>query len=246
MSIISDAEAQDIVGAAASDTLVPMLRPLVEKVIQDRIGWKVEQDEYTRYYPTGARGAVPERFPGRFGVVPMNGSRLQVIRLHHKFVLVSGLQVWESAAAYYGQATAFGDGNLLTVGSHYVLDTEEATVSESGHLRRLSRFWPRQPGSVQVTYTAGFTAEELAGTGGTTDASDIRFAVHMLFQKAYREMTSWKKSSTTGAAGPIESETVPGYSYKLNSAATAAALGFAKLIPTSVDELIHKYRRYDL
>lgn len=246
MSIISDAEAADIVGAEASDTLVPMLRPLVEKAVQDRIGWKVEQASYTRYYPPHDRGAVAERFPGQFGVVPASGARLRVLRLTHKFVLLAGLQVWESRSAYFGQAADFDADALLTLGSHYSLDTEDGAVSEGGHLRRLATYWPRRPGSVKVTYTAGFTADELDATGGTTDASDVRLAVLMQFTKTYREMASWKKSSVTGAAGPIESESVPGYSYKLSSAAAAASLGFARVLSPAVEELIHKYRRYDL
>ncbi len=246
MSIISVAEAQDIVGAAADEPLVPMLHPLVEKAVQERIGWKVERATHTRYYPPHDRGAVAERFPGAFGNVPAHGSRLQVLRLHHKFVLLSGLQVWESPAAYFGQAEDFDSDVLLTVGDDYILDTEDGAVSEGGHLRRRATYWPRQPGSVKVTYAAGFTAEELDATGGTIDASDIRLACLLQFQKTYREVTSWKKSSTTGAAGPIESETVPGYSYKLNSAATTASLGFARVLTPAVEELIHKYRRYDL
>lgn len=246
MSIITDAEAMDIVGADASDTLVPMLRPLVEKVIQGRIGWKVEQAEYTRYYPPHARGAVPESFPGEFGVVPSHGSRAQVLRLHHKFVLLEDLQVWQALSAYFGQAEDFDSDTLLTIGDDYTLDTEDGVVSEGGYLRRRSGYWPRQPGSVKVTYTAGFTADELDATGGTTDASDIRLACLMQFTKTYREMASWKKSSVTGAAGPIESETLPGYSYKLSSAAANAMLGFARVLSPAVEELIHKYRRYDL
>lgn len=246
MSIISDAEAQDIVGAEASDTLVPMLRPLVEKVVQDRIGWTVERGTYTRYYPPHDRGAVGERFPGEFGTVPQHGSRARVIRLHHKFVLLAGLQVWEAPGALFGQADDFDADTLLTIGDDYTLDTEDGAVSEGGHLRRRSSYWPRQPGSVRVTYTAGFTADELDGTGGTTDASDIRLAILMQFQKTYKEASAWRKTTGVSVAGPLMSESVPGYRYSVGAVMLNRLQGFASVLVVAVEELIHKYRRYDL
>jgi hypothetical protein len=247
MSIVSVAEARDIVGVADTDTLVPILHPFVEKTIEEKVGWEVERDTYTRYYPPHDRGAVPEYFPGDFGIVPMAGGRSQVIRLHHKFVLLAGLKVWEAPAAYFGQATEFTDAShLLTEGSHYCLDTEDGVVSEGGHLRRLGAYWPRQPGSVKVTYTAGFTADELNGSGGNVNASDLRYAELAQFQKAYAEGKTWQTDAATGGFGPKQSESVPGYSY-VNATNVAARLtGQSMVLTPQVEALIHRFRRYDL
>lgn len=102
-------------------------------------------------------------------VVPIDDqtsrSRLQ---LTHTPVLLTGLQVWEDSEGYAGQggSTPFGNDTLLTLGTDYYLDANQAGISDSGALLKITGGgWSRVPRSIKVTYIGGPAAAYAAGLG---------------------------------------------------------------------------------
>lgn len=249
MSIVSDLEARSYVGVDSDDTLLPVIRPLVEKAVRNFVGWDLEQAEYTRYYPKTEKGGADDVFVGGFGVVSGTGGRTQKLQLDHKYALLADLEVREHSGANFGQTHVFDDDDLLTLGTQYILVCDDGVVSKTGHVTRLAAYWPKGAGSVQVVYTAGFTPEEFEGRSGSTDASEIRYAVLDELQRAYQEARNYQQSSSRATVGgPIMSESVPGYSYTLALLPSAATALFGRIRPLSLQTMhrLQKFRRWGL
>lgn len=140
-------------------------------LIEDYLGRKLERKARTEYY---------------------DGTDTPRLQLKARPVLVDGLAVYRQDGGYYGQASgAFGPETLLTYGSDYVLDIDQDDgTSRSGLLVRVNGTWPRtwsrsagllasyrtpNPGSVKVTYTAGYTID--------TMPSPVRLAANLLVMK---------------------------------------------------------------
>jgi len=258
MSIISDAEARDFLGIDSDDAILPYIRRPIEKAVKAFLRWNPERHTVTKYYPKGQVGGEYSNWPGEnvaggeetwpkrgSGIVNTVGGLSTVLQLDDKFVIPSGLTVYETAGAYMGQVSS--SWTLLTLGTHYWLDLDDANFCETGHLVRLNASWPKQPGSVKVTYSAGFTAAQLAGTDSDYDASDIRLATFIAVQKAYNEIKTNRPNTSTGrAAGPIVSETIDGYSYTLAQSSAVAQFGFAQALPLASKKLLQRYRSYRL
>ncbi len=248
MAILDNESARAFLDVDADEHLVPFLRPMVERAVEQCVGWEIEQATYTRYYPKSERGGgnVPY-FPGTFGGQPQVGGQTYCIFLDHKFVRTTSLQVWEKSGAYFGQAETFDDDSELTIGTHFVLDMDgSSTVSESGCLRRLSAYWPTAVGSVKVTYKAGFSATELKGSASTWDASDLRYATLLTLQQAYNQLKTHQKDADTGKRGLITAETIEGYSYQLDPGVAATLQGMQVEVPPAARRILDKYRRYSI
>lgn len=248
--IVSDTDARDALNLDSTDTLLPVVRTLAERACIDFLGYDPTRpsSNYTRYYPHAEVGGHQiATFPGSFGSVGSVGGRSEVMYLEHKYVLASGFQVWESAGSYMGQYSD-ADWTELTLGTQYALDLYDDNVSRSGKVIRLgASAWPKQVGSVKVSYKAGFTATEFSGALSAatdyTDARAVRLAVFQAIAKLYNEMKGQQKSSSGHAAGAIISERTPGgYQYTLASSAVALkTLGFG--LPPEVKELLFPYKR---
>lgn len=249
MAILDNETARTFLGVDADEHLVPFLRPMVERAVEQCVGWSIEQATYTRYYPKGERGGanVPY-FPGPFGGQPQVGGQTHCIFLDHKFVRSASLQAWEKSGAYYGQAETFDDDSELTLGTHFVLDMDGSdAVSESGCLRRLGACWPTDPGSVKATYKAGFTSQELKGSSGAAwDASDLRYAALLTLQQAFNQLKTHQKDEATGRRGLIIAESIEGYSYQLDPRIAATLQGMVVEVPPAARNLLNKYRRYSI
>ena len=107
------------------------------------------------------------------------GSGSQKLLLRHRPVYTSPtIQVWVDEAAFYGAVSgSFGSTTTLTWGDDFTLQIDQPDgSSRSGVLIRPETFWPRPQvrqggylsphfgegfGNVKVTYTAGYTVENL-------------------------------------------------------------------------------------
>jgi hypothetical protein len=245
MAIVTDRVARDVFSLGEDDTLLGLIRPSIENLVTDYVGYDLERATYTRYYPSSEFGGARAYWPGEFGAEPSIGGRSNLIQLHHKFVLASGLVVQEFSGAYSGQFDET-DWTTLTLGDEYILDLENANVSETGHIRRLGASWPKQRGSVQVTYTAGFTATELDGrmTGGTdyTNAADIRLAVLQAIGQHYNQMRELRPGKS-GVGGPFISETVPDYSYTRDASVARGLFSVGNDLAPGIKQMLFKYKR---
>lgn len=113
----------------------------------------------------------------------LNGTNTQYLCLEHRPILASPTpRVWVDAEGNAGQRSgAFADSTELTYGTDFIIDTRESTdgTGISGMLIRIDDVW--QPGfyrsrgmlspyigpsngSIKVTYTAGYTVDNLPAT----------------------------------------------------------------------------------
>lgn len=105
--------------------------------------------------------------------------------------------VWVDSDGYYGKGTdAFPDESEWEEGSYFVPYSEEADEDNASMLVALNRVWTEGRGNIKVTYTAGYE----------TIPTDLELAANML-------VALMRKGAEAG--GPLESESLDRYSYKL-------------------------------
>jgi len=142
------------------------------------------------------------------------------------------------SAGYFGTASgAFGSGTQWTQGTDYYPLLERPRYCPSGLLIATGS-WPATPGSVKITYVAGYSRLELAGQAGAdsasdqnsqistggVDASSIAKAVVSTVLLGMNRWAQWKKRATTGWTGPITNESAGDYSYGIDGASLASIL----------------------
>ena len=245
MSITTAEAVAEFIGVGDDATklaVVAALYPWVERLVNKAVGWDLEQATHTEYYPKTERGGEYDAF------TQMEGGRSDVLALLHKWVRPSGLVVYEQVGAYAGQvAGAFGSDTVLTLGSDYILELDTDNVCKSGHVRRLGRRWPKQIGSVKVTYTAGFTAAEFAGTASTgIDASDLVYGVNLSCLKAYVQIMAQQPGANGGASGVIVEERVGEYMHKFDSFTQGQLVGMKFTVPVEAAEIFFRYKSYSI
>lgn len=168
-------------GSSISDAdrgLIELLKPMVENACRRFVRHGITQpdSEYVEYYPQTQR-AVPEDW----GTLEMLGDRVayrtytpngHILQLNNIYVR-SITEVREDTSAYFDQgASDFAAATILTSGVDYFLKIDESGLSKSGELHRINRSWSSSPGTIKVTYNAGFTTAELDGAW-----SDIKLTV---------------------------------------------------------------------
>lgn len=123
---------------------------------------------------------------------------------------------------------SFATETLKTEGSDYWprydgVDDDSNPVCRDGIILSTGR-WPTTPGSVKITYVAGYTADEFTGNGIALDAASIyESVVFEAARKAKQSLILSKGSGGSGSAstgwsvGTITSERLGDYSYTLGS-----------------------------
>jgi hypothetical protein len=225
----------------------------------------IEYAQHTEYYPTGTEGHGSRCFSDALMFDRGSSSRYSetsrfnsVIQLKNTPVYTNSLLVYEQADARYGQTqNSFGDSTLLTVGLDYYLDINaiisvptynpvdgsisnvSTPVSYTGHLYR-NGSWPRESGSIKVTYFGGWRFQPLAAlfNPGASPPSyaTIKEAVLITATKAYREMSSLAKNES----GPKTSENIGQYSYSIDSSLLQRMLGLQVTVPESAVQLLRQ------
>ena len=183
-----------------------------------------------------------------------NGSsRVTDLQLRHLPVR-SVSQVLVDPVGGFGQKSgSFGAGTAWTAGDDYFIKLEQAGISSEGVLYALTG-WPVEPGSIKVTYTSGYTTDELSGratTGSSAtptgiNAAGIKHAFLITLVKAFKTFKVQRAASGSLVAGPINSERLGDYSYSIDGAAAAALTGFQVSVPPEAGSLLHKFRNFAL
>ena len=206
--------------------LIQQLKTYAERAVRRHVGTGITQASYTHILPMvdSYANAVSQSGYG------------EVLRLP-EYPVRSVTSVYEDITAYGGQGSdAFDDSTELTAGEDYYLAVDQSGLSWFGHLVRINSSWPTTAGSIKVTYTAGWTADELDGnvTDARLDVSDIKLAVLKTAGELYHEALRQQGQS----GGEIESETLEGYSvkYVVREKATVA-------IPPDARLLLSRFRR---
>lgn len=241
--------------------LVATLHRMVEGKVRDHLGYDPEQKPHTEFYPRVQLAATRDR-----GVWDVNSSHTtarfesfgeaDTLQLRHLPVrAVTDLRVDEEGR--HGTASgSFAASDAWTEGEDFWPEYEALYLCRSGMLRA-SGAWPATPGSVKVTYVAGYSRDELLGqatadslSGGVyissgVDASPIASSVQVAVVANYAKLLAWKPGELTGVAGALQSERLQDYSYTL-AADALASLGFTVTLPTESLGYLEPYRHWGL
>lgn len=122
--------------------------------------------------------------------------------------------------------------------NHDLVDSDGNKVCRDGVLKSEGR-WPNLPGSVKVTYVAGYTDAELHGTDAKLNARPIASVVLNESIRKMNQIYAWMKKTRGGfATGPFTSENLGDYSYSQDSALLQSYLkSLAGLTAESQDKL---------
>lgn len=122
-------------------------------------------------------------------------------------------------------------------------DSSNARVCSDGIIRSFGR-WPDLPGSVKITYNAGYTDDELHGQDPVLDASPIAEAVvDETVRRVHKIFARMKKR--LGIVGPFTSEGMGDYNYSINTEAINRLIsGTMDLLPET-EQKLSKFIRMD-
>lgn len=202
--------------------------------------WRAEGaiKRYLKYDPTYATRT--ERYPQfdilrlyREGIWDIQGNQavLQLLSENaHRDLQLRHIPIRSVTSLYinydgrYGTKDGvFGADDLKVEGEDFwpaydTVDDDGNNACLDGILKARGR-WPMEQGSIQITYTAGYTPEELHGQRNTLDASPIVDAVINETVRRAQKIFTGSFSSLTGGSGfvpgPIVSERLGDYSYTL-------------------------------
>jgi hypothetical protein len=102
---------------------------------------------------------------------------------------------------------------------------------------RSQGLWPINPGSVKITYYAGYKAAELRGQDTIIDASPIWEVVCNEMSRRFLTAKQKMKQQFAGFAGPLMSEKMGDYSYTSNGTLLQSMIGGYDLATESMQRL---------
>jgi hypothetical protein len=247
------------------EAVLTQIHPEAESKVIEILGYDPQQRTRTEYYP--------RHYPGGGTALPIGGFwDVNAQRTHAQWTPAYGVakdslqllniplrNISELRIDYNGRfgkgADAFPADSVKTDGEDYWGTWDEDNLCKSGIVQARGT-WPYEPGSVKVTYTAGYSETELHGRARTTNVTDgvytnagvnaaaISRAVIQTVVVAMNTWAQWKKKATTGfTAGPLKSEKLGDYSYAADGA-FLTALGFA--VPPAAAEGLEEFQHYGL
>jgi len=206
----------------------------VERAVKKYLGYEILQPSgtYEEYLPQG------DVYEQHWQSAPhtTQGPAL----LLTQYPVRSVASVYEDVGAHAGSGTnAWSSDSLLAEGTDYYVDYKFSGFCTSGLLYRLGSSWPGAGRSVKVTYTAGYTADELKGdvTDSRLDASDISQAIIVATGEAYNFSIEVKDRS-----GPLKSETLGDFSQTFADVDLSKRFGKSGLSET-VREMLAPHKR---
>ena len=260
MAIVSLTDYAVTVNVSASDTVLAALQPAIDRSVARFLRYNPIQVSHTEFHPrrshvfggSGERGqwesdGTKAFFVSRYG----NTRTSDVLQLHH--LPVRGTPtIYEDRGALAGQkAGSFAAGTALVSGTNFWMDASEedddgTLLSRSGQVIRRGSVWPTELGSVKVTYTAGYSATEFAGTATSgVDVSDIAVACKLLMQKMYQTIKATGSASGTGTVAGIKiSERLGDYGYSVEGNTARNLAGMSMNIIGEIAELLQPHVNY--
>ena len=254
--ILVPAEARIALGLAASITdadrgLIELLLPMVDGAIKTALHYDPIQKEHIEWYPR-----VRIDLSQSEGTWDSDGTKAywqsysaldDCLQLEHLPVRSIGEVKVDYNGGFGQKANTFGNDTIQTAGTDYFQDQIRDGLNMTGHLYSRTG-WPAEPGSVKVTYTAGYSNDEFAGRASTSiDASPIKHAALITILKAFKSFKANQKQGSAGfVAGQITSESLGSYSYQIDGDGAGMLTGFQVSISPEADELLQKFKHYGL
>jgi len=252
MPIVTAAECAVLLNIAADDATLAAVIAGTEHSIINHLRYNPVKTAHTEFYPINRERYSQVSGDGQFDSI--NGQAVQrpsvgsvsgdVLILKNRPVWNdSTLEVREQSGAYAGQAAgSFGSGTVLAKGIDYWLDAADSDqISNSGILYRIGGHWCIEPGSIKVTYNAGYATADIAGTGGQK-VGDIKLATIQAVIWNYKQIALNAKSPQAGlTSGPLTMEKVGPYTYRTSE---VQSYNFTNSLPPSALTLLQPHRSY--
>lgn len=261
--IVNEAHILVALQAAASVTaddraIIQIIHRLAEARMKGYLGYDPEQKTYTNHYYPRVMGPVGYPFNAVWDVnsahtharLEYTSQHATTLQLQHLPVrTISDLRV-DSNGRFGTGPSAFGSGTEWTQGEDFWPEYNESELCRSGILQSAGA-WPVEPGSIRITYVAGFTRNELDGNLATTsdkvDASAIPGGVLKTVMIAYHKFQANRKPSASriGPGGAFKSERLQDYSYTLG-ANQERALSMLTQLPPEVASDVQEFRHWGI
>lgn len=241
----------------ADRAIVSQIHKYAESKIKQTLGYDPEQQAHTEFYPQrGVVSGTPfasvwdvnrAHTHARLERVAVGRETLQLA--HIPLRTISALNVDENGR--FGIVSgSFGSGTAWTEGDDFWAEYNEAAFCKSGLLHAAGS-WPFEPGSVKITYTAGYNRDELEGNYSAAeyreDASAILGGVVKTVMVGYNKWQAWKKPADglVGTGGPLTSERAQDYQYT-RSTELLQALLMNVSVPAEVEDDLEPFRHYGI
>lgn len=190
--------------------LLLRMRLFVESAARKFVRHGITQQSYTEFHRKTDIGPRDD-YGVTTGVFELIGEKVytpsrynhhgEYLQLDNGFVR-SVASVYEDFNAEFGQGSGdFPESTLLTAATDYTIELDESGLSKSGRLIRIQRGWSTKPGTIKVTYTAGFAASELDG-----EWSHLKLALLEDLAEAFNSARAQK----SGGFGTLKKEVVFG------------------------------------
>lgn len=239
-----------------------------ENAVKKFLGYDPEQKSHTEYYPRRpqqARNAeyVWDRNSTKAYMRAVRGAGNKMIQLAHIPVRAITSVIEDTDGRFGQQSGAFNtNGITLVAGQDYWIQADEDNLSEDGFLWRTGT-WPIEPGTVKVTYVAGYSHLELAGDAGNltatttsdqngqysnvnVDASGISRAVVLTATWGMNQAMQLRKKVGAGwTPGAQASESGNSYSYSVGQEASMIG-GLMSVLPAAAAEMLQPYLHYGI
>jgi len=157
------------------------------------------------------------------------------------------MQLWIDYDGRNGtRVGSFGASTLKVEGTDFWpnydgVDSDGYSFCRDGLLRS-GGLWPSEPGAVKITYTAGYTAEELRGQDLVVDAASILDAALIeAVRRAKHALIINQKSKVGFVAGAISSESFGSYSYSVDGSALKSLFGSINGLTAESMSLLSEY-----
>lgn len=266
--IVSQDDIRLLLGLSSSITddeqaVLTLVHPLAEGAVKDYLKYDPEQKVHTEYLPRHDRSGGPGyeevqnevRISGNmaYWTTGVGPTTLQLTHIPLRAVT----SVYVDTGAMHGDETgSFAESTKWTPGDDYWMDWDEVAVARSGQLKAYGS-WPDEPGTVKVTYRAGYSPAEFLGTATTTStaadgtvttagvsATGIVLAVHSTAMVAFSRFMSMRKKAGAGwTSAPLQSENLGDYSYTVDTSGLSAA-GVAVALPDDAKQYLAPYLHY--
>lgn len=199
-----------------------------ERTIRRYLGFGVTQATYTHYLPRVDPWGVARDL--------VDGNRVLVLP---ERPVRSITNLYEDTAAKYGQQSgSFPASSELTIGEDFYSEEVLDGFNPHGRLIREVSTWYAEPGTIKVTYVAGWSAGELSGdvSDPTLDAGAIADAVLLTIHK------EWSQQQREADGGAIKSERLADHSYTLD----AMASGPTVHLTPQVKDMLARFRKVSI
>jgi len=254
MAIVTEAEVWEELGLCpptaqevqATKTAIIKAQGAVKRMLR----YDPELKTRTEYYPqrdyTGRNLSAWDEVEGGDQPYSYRQQTSELILQHIPVRMVWFLWI-DEAGKSDSVAGAFADATLKVQGTDYWPNWDlRSTADQICHdgIIRSETAWPAFPGSVKVSYYAGYSPSELAGTSTFIDASPIWEAtLNEAARRAKRTIMMQKKTGVGFVAGNFASESLGDYSYSLGATARSdeALYGYLNDVLPSTREMLSEY-----